>query len=145
MVKTDTHNYLMSFKRFNIELNFTDNALKEVSKKAHEENIGARALSSTLEKVFREFKFELPSTKVFYILATNSLIKDPIETLKKYLKNPNKQIKSDIQKTIEYEIEKSKKPVKDTAKILEECLLPENKGNILLTIKKQLNQHVTSN
>ena len=130
--------YIMSFKRFNIELSFTDDALEEISKKAHEENIGARALSSTLEKVFREFKFELPSTKVFYILATASLIKDPTETLKKYLKNPNKQIKNDIQKTIENEIKKTKLEIKDTSELFNECLKPENKGKIQLTIRKYL-------
>ena len=44
--------YILSFKRFNIELGFSNDALHEIAQMAHEEHIGARALSSTLEKYF---------------------------------------------------------------------------------------------
>ena len=45
--------YIESFKRFKIELAFSNHALMEIARIAHEEGIGARALSSTLEKIFR--------------------------------------------------------------------------------------------
>ena len=46
--------YLHSFKRFGIEISFENNALKEISTISIEENIGARALSTTMEKNISE-------------------------------------------------------------------------------------------
>jgi ATP-dependent Clp protease ATP-binding subunit ClpX len=90
-----------SFKRFNIDLAFTTDALMEISRIAHDERIGARALSSTLEKTFREFKFELPSSNVTFVLATKELISSPTSYLKKYLNMPEKQFENDIEGYIE--------------------------------------------
>ncbi len=140
--------YIMSFKRFNIELAFTDDALKEISALAHEENIGARALSSTLEKIFREFKFELPSTNVHYVLATKNLIKNPEESLKKYLSSPEKQLKSDIKKTIEHALKKSNLKNISTEGLLNNCLNNAKTGVINSTIQHFFNtisKNVTSN
>ncbi len=130
--------YILSFKRFNIELNFTIAALKEIAALAHEEHIGARALSSTLEKTFREFKFELPSTDVHYILATKNLIQNPEKTLKKYLKSPKKQLKIDIEKTIKHELGKRQLSDTATSELVLSCLAEENKGNIASTINEVL-------
>ncbi|MEK9726631.1 MAG: AAA family ATPase [Candidatus Margulisiibacteriota bacterium] len=85
--------YIKSFKRYNIELAFAEDALYEIATIAHEEGIGARALASTLEKVFREFKFELPSTTIRFLYATKNLIKNPQKHLQSLLKNPHEEFK----------------------------------------------------
>jgi ATP-dependent Clp protease ATP-binding subunit ClpX len=125
--------YILSFQRFNIELAFNDDALHAISQLAHEEQIGARALPSTLEKIFRDFKFELPSTDVHYIFATKPLIKDPGSALNRYLKNGKKQLSIDIQSAIN---EKKTHPnqTMDTTKLMTKCLDPKNKGKITKTI-----------
>ena len=38
--------------------------MREIARQAHAENTGARGLMTILERVFRDFKFELPSTAV---------------------------------------------------------------------------------
>jgi ATP-dependent Clp protease ATP-binding subunit ClpX len=47
----------------NIDLEFTDIALKTIAEKAKEKKIGARGLRSVLEEVLDEVGFEYPSIK----------------------------------------------------------------------------------
>jgi ATP-dependent Clp protease ATP-binding subunit ClpX len=47
----------------NIDLEFTDDALKLIATKAKEKKIGARGLRSVLEEVLDEVGFEYPSIK----------------------------------------------------------------------------------
>ncbi len=125
--------YILSFKRFNIELAFNDEALHAIAQLAHEEHIGARALPSTLEKIFRDFKFELPSTNVHYIFATKSLINDPIRALNNYLKSEKKQLKIDIQLAIDEKKTQHNQTI-DSTKLMAQCLHPNTKGKITETI-----------
>ena len=127
--------YILSFKRFNIELGFSDDALHAIADLAHEEQIGARALSSTLEKIFREFKFELPSTNVGYVFATKELIVSPEQYLKKYLTSAKKQFDIDINNAISYEMGKRKIETIDTTDLLNQCQLPTNKGQVTRIIQ----------
>ena len=113
--------YILSFNRFNIEISFNNNALHKIASIAHRENIGARALSSTLEKIFREFKFELPSTKVRFIFVTEELIENPDKKLKKYLNSPAKQMSIDIQNKINDECEKRRLSKFDSTELLSLC------------------------
>lgn len=121
--------YILSFKRFNIELAFNDDALYAIADQAHEERIGARALPSTLEKIFRDFKFELPSTSVRYIFATKNLIMNPNSALQNYLENEKKQRKVDIQSAINEKKAQLNQPF-DTTKLIEKCLTEESNGKI---------------
>jgi len=125
--------YMLSFKRFNIELAFSNEALHAIAQLAHAEHIGARALPSTLEKIFRDFKFELPSTSVHYIFATKALIDDPVDALNKYLKNEKKQLKIDIQSAIAEKKSHVNQP-NDTTKLMAQCLHANTKGKITETI-----------
>lgn len=56
-----TKQYIKLFKMDNVDLEFTDNALREVSKKASDRKTGARGLRSILENVLLNVMFELPS------------------------------------------------------------------------------------
>ena len=133
--------YILSFKRFNIEISFNNNTLHKIASIAHRENIGARALSSTLEKIFREFKFELPSTKVRFIFVTEELIENPDKKLKKYLNSPAKQMSIDIQNKINDECEKRRLSKFDSTELLSLCKTSANKGTIIETINDYLSKN----
>ena len=85
--------YIHSFKRFGIEVSFDDSALKEIATISIEEKTGARALATTLEKIFRNYKFELPSTNINYIYADKQLIKNPEKVLAECIKKPKEYLK----------------------------------------------------
>jgi len=55
------HQYQKLFAYENVELEFTEDALKRVAKKAIERDTGARGLRSILEQVLRKPRFEIPS------------------------------------------------------------------------------------
>ena len=75
--------YRLSFERYNIKISFTKEALIYISELAIKEKTGARGLSTVLEKLLREFKFELPSTSIKKLKNTKKLLKhtDPISLL----------------------------------------------------------------
>lgn len=75
--------YQEDFREYGIELTFSDDALKEIAKKASLEKTGARALIGCIEEILLDFMYELPSTKIGKLEVTPELIKDP----KKYIKN----------------------------------------------------------
>jgi hypothetical protein len=54
--------YRADFAGYGIDFEITVDAVSEIARRAHEENTGARGLMTVLERVFRDFKFELPST-----------------------------------------------------------------------------------
>ena len=53
--------YKKLFELDGIELNFEDNALRAIAKRAIEQNTGARGLRSIVEKILQQHMFELPS------------------------------------------------------------------------------------
>lgn len=81
--------YVRAFDAYGIEIEFTDNALREVAKKAHLENTGARSLITILEKALRNFKFYLPSNKISKLTVDENLIRDPDARLQDILSERN--------------------------------------------------------
>ena len=62
------HSIIKQFKEMyifdtNIELDFTEEALREIATRAKEKKIGARGLRSVLEEVLDDVGFEYPSIK----------------------------------------------------------------------------------
>ena len=56
-----------------------------------EEQTGARGLMTVCERVFRDIKFELPSTKVKRFVVTRELVDDPAAELQKILADPKRE------------------------------------------------------
>jgi ATP-dependent Clp protease ATP-binding subunit ClpX len=77
--------YERSFRAFGIEVGFKEDGLREIARLAVEERTGARGLMTVCEKIFREFKFQLPSSGVHQFEVTAHLIQNPHETLNKLL------------------------------------------------------------
>ena len=74
--------YIEDFEGYGITLDVQKDALEEIARRAAGEKTGARGLMTVLESVLRDFKFELPSTAVDTLEATESTIADPSTYLK---------------------------------------------------------------
>jgi endopeptidase Clp ATP-binding regulatory subunit ClpX len=83
--------YEQDFDAYGIEVLFSDEGLRQIAERAGEEQTGARGLMTVCERVFREIKFELPSTKVKRFVVTKELVDDPIAELKKIIADPRQE------------------------------------------------------
>ncbi len=77
--------YEQTFAAYGIEVLFRDDGLRRIAELAGDEQTGARGLMTVCERVFREFKFELPSTQVRRFVVTRELVDDPAAALKRLL------------------------------------------------------------
>jgi endopeptidase Clp ATP-binding regulatory subunit ClpX len=78
----------LDFLAYDIKIQFTEEALREISKKAAHELTGARGLVSVMEKTLLPFEKKIPSTDIRYIAITEELVKDPQKVLKQLLTDP---------------------------------------------------------
>ena len=78
--------YRLDFKGYGVDLKIEEEAIREIARRAHSENTGARGLMTVLERAFRNFKFELPSTAVKSFSVTVDTIKDPEQALGELIK-----------------------------------------------------------
>jgi ATP-dependent Clp protease ATP-binding subunit ClpX len=77
------------FKSYEIDIQFEDQALRDLAVKAYEEKIGARGLVSAVEKVLLKFEKRLPSTEIRKFLVTREVVKNPEQELKRLLEDPS--------------------------------------------------------
>jgi ATP-dependent Clp protease ATP-binding subunit ClpX len=80
------HQYERAFSAYGIEVGFTDAGLRSLARLAGQENTGARGLMTVCERVFRDLKFALPSSKVRRFEVTPELVADPRKALRELLK-----------------------------------------------------------
>ena len=80
--------YRQSFQDYGIDIAFEDSALQTVARKAADEKTGARGLMSVLESCLRNFKFNLPGTRIDKLAMTSGLVEDPEKTLQEVTKDP---------------------------------------------------------
>src|SRR2546423_3197864 len=83
--------YEQDFAAYGIEVLFSDEGLHRIAERAGDEQTGARGLMTVCERVFREIKFELPSTNVKRFVVTGELVNDPVAELKKILTDPKQE------------------------------------------------------
>ncbi|HOW81815.1 MAG TPA: AAA family ATPase [Spirochaetota bacterium] len=72
----------LDFKSYGIDLKFTDEALRILAAKAHQEKTGARGLLSVFEKALIKFEKSLPSTQVKEFTLTKEVIDNPQKELR---------------------------------------------------------------
>ncbi|MDT8391899.1 MAG: AAA family ATPase [Lentisphaeria bacterium] len=77
--------YQSDFDGYGISMKMDDAAVREVALIASNEKTGARGLQTILERVFRDFKFELPSTAIRAFNVTNQTVRDPKSGLNELL------------------------------------------------------------
>jgi endopeptidase Clp ATP-binding regulatory subunit ClpX len=79
--------YRSDFQGYGIDLRVTPDAVKAVAAKAHGEKTGARGLMTVLERVLRNYKFELPSTPIKAFEVKAGIVENPDAELGELLKN----------------------------------------------------------
>ncbi len=77
--------YEQDFAAYGVEVFFQDDGLWRIAELAGDEKTGARGLMTVCERVFRDFKFELPSTVVKRFMVSRELVDQPADTLRKLL------------------------------------------------------------
>jgi endopeptidase Clp ATP-binding regulatory subunit ClpX len=77
--------YEQSFAAYGLEVLFQDDGLQRIAELAGEEQTGARGLMTICERVFREFKFELPSTTIQRFIVNLELVDAPPTAMQKLL------------------------------------------------------------
>jgi ATP-dependent Clp protease ATP-binding subunit ClpX len=77
--------YEQSFAAYGIEVLFRDDGLRRIAERAGDEQTGARGLMTVCERVFRDIKFELPSTQVKRFVVTRELVDNPAASLQELL------------------------------------------------------------
>jgi len=84
--------YERAFAAYGISAEFTDDGLRRLAELAAGENTGARGLMTVCERVFRDLKFALPSSRVRAFQVTRELVGDPSSALKKMLAESKKRL-----------------------------------------------------
>jgi endopeptidase Clp ATP-binding regulatory subunit ClpX len=78
--------YEQDFKGYGIDFKMTREAVLEIARRGHSEKTGARGLMTVFERVFRYFKFELPSVGANAFEVRQETVANPQEALKELLK-----------------------------------------------------------
>jgi len=78
--------YRSDFAGYGIDFEIQAEAVREVALRAGRENTGARGLMTVLERVFRDFKFELPSTGIKNFRVDAGTVDDPGGALRRLLR-----------------------------------------------------------
>ena len=92
--------YKQSFAAYGISAQFEDNGLRRIAELAIDEETGARGLMTVCEKVFRDLKFELPSSRVRDFAVNAKLVDDPRAVLETLLANAPKQEAAEVDDTL---------------------------------------------
>jgi endopeptidase Clp ATP-binding regulatory subunit ClpX len=79
------HQYERAFAAYGIRCKFRDDGLRRLAQLAADEQTGARGLMTVCERVFRDFKFHLPGSRVKKIAVTAKLVATPGAELKRLL------------------------------------------------------------
>jgi endopeptidase Clp ATP-binding regulatory subunit ClpX len=83
--------YEQTFGAYGIEVLFKEDGLRRIADLAGHEGTGARGLMTICERIFRDFKFELPSTKVRGFVVNGDVVDHPAAELKKLLAEHEKE------------------------------------------------------
>ncbi len=78
-------NKKLDFATYGIRIEFSDEALTLLARKAYAENTGARGLVSVIEQALIPFETKLPSTDIKEFPVTASVIEDPGKNLARWL------------------------------------------------------------
>ena len=78
--------YRADFAGFGIDFNISREAVREIAERAAVEKTGARGLMTVLERAFRDFKFELPSTAIKTFDVEKETIAEPTKAVKRMLR-----------------------------------------------------------
>lgn len=87
--------YRDDFTGYGIDFNISAEAILAIAGKAAKERTGARGLMTVLERTFRDFKFELPSTAIKRFDIDIHTVEDPVTALRE-IKTANAHLQHDV-------------------------------------------------
>ena len=79
------HQYERAFAAYGIKCEFKDDGLRRLAELAAAERTGARGLMTICERVFRDFKFKLPGSRVKKFAVTAKMVGAPTEELRRLI------------------------------------------------------------
>jgi endopeptidase Clp ATP-binding regulatory subunit ClpX len=77
------------FRSYDIDLRFTDEALKVIAHQAGQDRTGARGLVRALERVLIPFERKLPSTDIRHLVLVEEIAQNPEAELERLISNPD--------------------------------------------------------
>ncbi len=77
--------YIIDFEGYGIRFDLDREAISFIAKEAYKQQTGARGIMTVMEKIFRNFKYELPSIGVNAFHADSEIVREPEEGLKKII------------------------------------------------------------
>ena len=80
------HQYERAFAAYGVRCEFKDDGLRRLAELAATEHTGARGLMTICERVFRDFKFQLPGSCVKRFAVTAKLVEAPASELRRLLR-----------------------------------------------------------
>ena len=84
--------YRSDFSGYNIEFKLSDGAVGKIAEKAADEKTGARGLVTVLERIFRDFKFELPSTSIRSFEVDEETVDHPEQAINELIEQNRDQV-----------------------------------------------------
>ena len=93
--------YRADFSGYGIDFEIAPRAVTEIAAQSFKENTGARGLMTVLERVFRNFKFELPSTAIKTFRIDEKTIAEPETVLRDLLKENAKNQRAILRADVE--------------------------------------------
>jgi len=75
------HQYRDDFRGYGIDFDIAPEAIMAIAEAASEEGTGARGIMTVMERLFRDYKFELPSTAIKHFEVSTEMIEDPAACL----------------------------------------------------------------
>lgn len=77
--------YRSDFNGYNIKFHITDEAIGKIAERAYEQKTGARGLLTVFERIFRNYKFELPSLGIQEFTVDEHTVESPMDSLQKLI------------------------------------------------------------
>jgi endopeptidase Clp ATP-binding regulatory subunit ClpX len=84
--------YKNDFLGYSIDFKIDDGAIERIAEQAADEKTGARGLVTVLEKTFRDFKFELPSSGIKNFSVDAATVENPKRALAELLERNRDQL-----------------------------------------------------
>ena len=101
--------YRSDFSGYNIEFKMTNDAVSMIAENAAEEKTGARGLVTVLERTFRDFKFELPSTGIKSFEVDEQTVKNPEASIKELIEQNRDHVDDSMLEDVDRFIEEFKR------------------------------------
>ena len=101
--------YRSDFSGYNIEFKMTNDAISMIAENAAEEKTGARGLVTVLERTFRDFKFELPSTGIKSFEVDEQTVKNPEVSIKELIEQNRDHVDDSMLEDVDRFIEEFKR------------------------------------